>query len=132
MTTKKKIKTSKDLALYCSKLALDKKAFNVILMDITPWHTLNDYVLICSALSSVHAQTIIDTIRENLKKEANLHPLGLEGYAQGNWILLDYNDVIIHVLYEYVREFYDLENLWHDAPRLKIPKSYYKKIYATK
>ena len=118
-------KNSKQLALYCAKLALDKKAFNLILMDVSPWQGLNDYVLVCSAQSSVHAQTICDYIKETLKKE-NLYALGQEGYQQAKWILLDYNDVIIHVFYEYVRDFYDIENLWYDAPRVKIPKTYYK------
>ncbi len=104
---KKEIKTSRQLALHCAKLALDKKAFNLILMDVRPWQGLNDYVLVCSAQSSVQAQTICDYIKETLKT-TQLYPLGQEGHQQGKWILLDYNDVIIHIFYEYVRDFYDI------------------------
>ncbi|MBI3019058.1 MAG: ribosome silencing factor [Deltaproteobacteria bacterium] len=116
-----KIKTSKQLALACAKMALDKKAFNVMLLDVRAWQGLNDYILICSAQSSIQAQTIAEEIRKKLKEEG-IYNLGVEGYSQGKWILLDYNEVIVHIFYEYIREFYDLESLWQDAPRVKIPK----------
>ncbi|MBI3016737.1 MAG: ribosome silencing factor [Deltaproteobacteria bacterium] len=119
-----KIKTSKQLALVCAKMALDKKALNLMLLDVRAWQGLNDYILICSAQSSVQAQAIAEEIKRKLKEEG-IYNLGVEGYPQGKWILLDYNEVVVHIFYEYVREFYDLESLWQDAPRVKIPKSYY-------
>jgi len=123
---KTKSKTSKELALLCAKLALDKKTFNLRLMDIRPWKGLHDYVLICSATSFKHAQTIADHILETLKNNENILPVGLEGYESGKWILVDFHGVIIHIFYEYIREFYDLEGLWNEAPEVSIPKSYRK------
>ncbi len=120
-----KIKTSKQLALTCAKIALDKKAFNVMLLDVRAWQGLNDYIFICSAQSSVQAQAIAEEIKRKLKEEG-IYNIGIEGYPQGKWVLLDYNEVVIHIFYEYVREFYDLESLWQSAPRIKIPKSYYR------
>ena len=120
-----KIKTSKHLALSCAKVALDKKSFNVTLLDVRAWQGLNDYILICSAQSQVQAQAIAEEIKRKLKEEG-VYSLGMEGYPQGKWILLDYNEVVVHIFYEYVREFYDLESLWQSAPHVKIPKSYYR------
>lgn len=117
----KNIKTSKQLVLECAKLSLSKKAFNPIILDVRPWQGLNDYIFICSAQSFIHAQTIADTIKQELKKQ-DIPCLGTEGYSLAKWILLDYNDVIIHIFDEYIRDHYAIENLWHDAPRIKIPK----------
>lgn len=96
-----------------------------MLLDVQAWQGLNDYILICSTQSGVQAQAIAEEIRTKLKQEGITH-LGMEGYGQGKWILLDYNEVVVHIFYEYVREFYDLESLWQEAPRVKIPKSYYR------
>ncbi|MBI4040733.1 MAG: ribosome silencing factor [Deltaproteobacteria bacterium] len=122
---KKKKPNNKDLAkqfvLHCAELALDKKAFNLVILDVRPWQGLMDYLLICSAQSSVQAQSLSDYIYETLKKEGRT-PIGMEGREQGRWVLLDYGEVVIHVFYEYIREFYDLEGLWQDASRLRVPK----------
>ena len=119
--TKHKIKTSRQLALQCAKLTLEKKALNVVLMDVRPWQSLMDYILICSATSPIQAQTIAKFIKETLKKE-KIYDLGIEGYQEGKWILMDFNDVIIHIFYEYLRDVYDLETLWHDAKRIRTPR----------
>ncbi len=121
----KRSKTSRQIASLCVKWALDKKAFNVVFLDVRPWQGLNDYIVVCSAQSITHAQTIADHLIKSLK-EKGIYNLGLEGYQQGKWILLDFNDVVVHIFFEYVREFYDIEGLWHAAPRIKIPKSYFQ------
>lgn len=121
----KAVKTPKQLALLAAKKALDKKAFNIVLLDVRPWQTLMDYTLIVSAQSTKQTQGIAKYIKESLKQE-DIFPLNVEGMEQGKWILMDYNDVIVHVFFEYVRDIYDIEMLWHDAPRVRIPKSYYK------
>lgn len=115
---------SKKLALQCAKLILDKKAFNLMILDVHSWNGLNDYIVICSAHSSIQAQTIADHIKQKFK-EQNVRCLYSEGYPLAKWILLDYNDVIVHIFDEYVRDYYAIENLWIDAPRVKIPKTYY-------
>jgi len=123
---KKAHKTSRQVALKAAGLAIDKKAFNLILWDVRPWHLLMDYILILSGHSTKHTQTIAQHIRETFKEE-NIYSLGVEGLSEGKWILMDYNDVIIHVFFEYVRDFYNLEGLRQDAPKVSIPKSYYKR-----
>lgn len=128
---KKNLKQSKQLALYCAKLALDKKAFNLMILDVKAWNGLSDYIVICSAQSSVQAQSIADHLKQKLKEE-NIECLHKEGYPLAKWILLDYNDVVIHIFDEYVRDYYAIENLWKDAPRVKIPKSYSGKSHGSK
>lgn len=116
-----KTKTSKQLALSAASLALEKKAFNLALLDVRSCRSLMDYILICSVESTVQAQSICEYIREMLKRY-NVQNLGIEGASEGKWILMDYNDVIIHIFHEYVRDVYDLEGLWHTAPRVKLPR----------
>lgn len=120
----KKIKTTRQFVLNAAKLALDKKAFNLALLDVRPWHALMDYILIVSAQSTKHAQTISEHLKETFKKE-NIYSLSIEGVKEGKWILMDYNDVIVHIFFDYVRDIFDLEALWHEARRITIPKSYY-------
>jgi len=77
-----------------------------------------DYFIICSGQSSRHVQGIASFIEESLAKEG-IYPLGIEGFTQGSWILMDYNEVIIHIFYKPIREFYDLEGLWSSAKRIE-------------
>lgn len=75
--------------------------------------------MICSGSSDRHVQAVSENIQLEMKKQGNL-PLGVEGLSGGNWTLLDYGDVIVHVFYEPIRRFYDLEGVWSDAPRLEM------------
>jgi ribosome-associated protein len=105
--------------LLCIKACLEKKAKNVLVMEVSEFSSFTDFFLICSGTSSRHVQAIAAFIQENMKK-AGILPLGVEGETVGTWVLLDYDDVIVHVFYEPVREFYDIERLWPDAPRSSI------------
>lgn len=80
---------------------------------------VTDYFIICSADSDRGVKTIVDNIEKKLK-ELGLKIMGIEGYTEGRWVLIDTSDVIIHVFYDPVRRFYDLEGLWIDAPRIKL------------
>lgn len=113
-----KTKTAKQLATSLSKLALEKKAFNLTLLDVGSSKALMDYILICSVESTVQARAVCEFIHETLKKY-HIRPLGIEGVSEGKWILMDYHDVIVHIFHEYVREKYDIEGLWRTAPRLE-------------
>ena len=119
------LKTSKALSLYAAKLAIDKKGFNVSLLDIQRQKSLMDYILIISAQSTRHAQSLAEYIIMMLKKE-QIHCFGSEGLKDGKWILLDYNDIIIHIFFEYVRDVYDLESFLQEGTKIRIPKSYYQ------
>jgi len=95
--------------------ALDRKAQDLKVLHLGPVSDFTEYFLICSGTSQRQVQAIADAILENLKKEG-VRPLHVEGQRGGNWVLLDYGDVVIHVFQPEPREFYGLERLWADAP----------------
>lgn len=100
------------------KAVLGKKAYQVTVLDVHTLTSFADVFIICSGRSNRQVQAIADFIQEDLRKH-RIKPLSVEGYTQGHWTLLDYGHVIIHVFYESVRKFYDLEGLWTDAKRIK-------------
>lgn len=117
ITRSKKMNAKKKLHL-CAYAASSKKALALTLLDVKKISTFADYFVICSGQSSRHVQGIASFIEESLAKE-DIYPLGIEGFRGGGWILMDYNEVIVHIFYQPVREFYDLEDLWSDARRIK-------------
>ena len=98
--------------------ALDKKAEDVAVLDLQERGSITDYFVVCHGRSSRQVQAISDRVEERLK-EARLRPGHVEGYDAGEWILMDYGDFVVHIFTEEKRDFYDLERLWSDAPRLK-------------
>ena len=102
------------------KAVLDKKALNVVALDVHDLTSIADVFIICSGRSNRQVNAISESIQSELKKH-KIKPLSVEGTRDGHWMLLDYGHVIIHVFYEPVREFYDLEGLWIDAQRLVTP-----------
>ena len=97
--------------------ALEKKATELVLLEMKGIAAFTDYFLICSGKSDRQVQAIAQSIADVLGKEG-FKPLGLEGTREGRWVLLDYGDVVAHVFLDPVRRFYDLEGLWMDAPRI--------------
>jgi len=104
------------------RAAQDRKAVNLTVLDVGKICSFADTFVICSGTSSRHTRAICDAIQEELKKKWELLPAHLEGYAQSEWILMDYFDFVVHIFSEKAREFYDLERLWKVAPRLPVPK----------
>ena len=102
------------------KAASEKKAKNLIVLDVADLTSIADVFIICSGQSNRQVNAIADSIVVNLKKQ-KIKPLSVEGTGEGHWVLLDYGHVIIHVFYEPVREFFDLEGLWVDAKRIPTP-----------
>lgn len=100
--------------------ALEKKGLEPVLLDVRGLSSYTDYILLLSGRSDRHVQAVADAVAETLKKQLGLQPLGIEGKRDGHWTLLDFGDVVVHVFYHPVREFYDLEGLWIDAPRVPI------------
>jgi ribosome-associated protein len=100
--------------------AKDKKAEDITVLDIRKISIIADYFLICSGRSSTHVQAIVENIQEKLE-EKNINALRREGFREGEWVLLDYGDVVIHVFQEAERQFYNLERLWGDAPVVGVP-----------
>ena len=111
---------SKGKAILCARAALDHKAIDLVILEVKNLSSFTDYFLICSGNSDRQVQAIANHMEETLGKQG-FPPLGIEGKREGRWILLDYGDVVIHIFYQPVREFYDLERLWVDAPRVEIP-----------
>jgi ribosome-associated protein len=110
---------SRPLALAIAKAGLDKKAEEVLLLDVRGLTSYADYFVVMTADSDRQAGAIADHVESEMK-EAGVTKVGVEGYESGRWILVDYGDVVAHVMNKEAREFYDIEGLWADAPRLTI------------
>jgi ribosome-associated protein len=113
---------SKKLALLCRDLAENRKAEDIVILDVRELSSVTDYFVIMSGTSEPHLRAIVDELSDKLKEEHHLSPKAIDGTLQTAWVVLDYFDVIIHVMRQDVRERYDLETLWGDAPRLKTRK----------
>ncbi len=109
--------STREKAMLCAREASQYKALDVVLLEVTGLTSITDYFLICSGKSSRQVQGIADNLEASLTA-AGIKPLGVEGWAEGHWVLMDYADVVIHIFYEPVRYFYDLESLWSDAKRV--------------
>jgi len=121
---------SKKLALLCWEYADNKKAENIVALDVSKLSSVADYFVICSGTSEPHLRAISDEILTRLRDEQGLRPRAVDGTLQTAWIVLDYFDVIVHVMKGDVREKYDLEALWGDAPPLKPKKARTKRVAA--
>ena len=108
-------------ALQCAEAALDKKAVDLVVLDVAALTSIADYLVICTGRSDRQVQAIAQAIDEHLRQHGH-RPIAIEGMNRGQWVLLDYADVIVHVFYKPVREFYDLERLWEHAPRVQLPE----------
>jgi len=111
-------------ALICARAAIDKKAENMKLLDLTGISGFTDYFVICSGSSDRQVQAISDSIEHALTANGS-ELISVEGYSDGRWVLMDFGDVVVHIFLDALREYYDLENLWADAPRMKIPSEFY-------
>jgi len=107
--------------LLCINAVLQKKAKDIVALNVKEISSFTDYMLICSGETDRQVQAISGAVQEYLKKEGIL-PLGVEGEANAQWVLLDYDDVVISIFQAQTRAFYDLENLW-EAPRMEIDGS---------
>lgn len=109
------IESVKKIELICQS-GYDKKADEIVIMDMTGKSTLCDHFVVMSAPSTVRVKAIVDSIEESLE-DKGLRPMHKEGYQEAMWVLLDYGDVVAHVFYQDTRKFYGLEYLWGDAPK---------------
>jgi ribosome-associated protein len=116
----KKNESAKRLLL-CINSILQKKAKDIVVLNIKELSSFTDYMIICSGATERQTQAICAGIQQYLKKE-DIRPLGVEGETHGQWILLDYDDVVISIFLESLRSFYDIENLW-DGPRMEIAEN---------
>jgi len=112
---------TKERLILCINATLQKKAKEIVVLNLKEVSAFTDYMIICSGTSEREVQAIAQAIHQFLKK-AEIRPLGVEGEANGQWILLDYDDVVISVFYEPVRTIYNLEPLC-DAPRMNVDEN---------
>jgi ribosome-associated protein len=100
-------------------LAEDKKAEDIVALDLRNISNFTDFFVICSATSEPHMKAIQGGVREGLRSEFGISPFSSDGTPLSHWMIIDYSSVIIHVFDTDTRQFYSLESLWSDAPRLK-------------
>jgi ribosome-associated protein len=120
---------SKKLALLCRELADNKKAEDVVVLDVRKLSSVTDFFVIASGTSAPHLRAIVEEIHAKLRDEHDLRPARSDG-GGSSWVVLDYFDVIVHVMHTETRERYDLEGLWGDAKPVNPPKPRKKKSAA--
>ncbi len=106
-------------ALSAAQAAIDKKALGPVLIDLTDTQSYTEYLLVASATGQRAVRAIAEHI-EQIMSEQGFRPLGVEGVREGRWALLDYGEVVFHIFDQPLREFYDLEGMWFDAPRIPL------------
>ena len=114
--------SSEDRAVRSAALALDKKAFNVKILNIHGISTIADYIVIATGTSDKQVQAIAESVKSGLKVYGKA--IDIEGKKEGKWIVIDYGDVIVHVFLEELRKYYNLDELWSMAPEMEIPLEY--------
>jgi ribosome-associated protein len=110
---------SKKLALLCREFADNKKAENPLILDVRELSSVTDYFVLVSGSSEPHLRAIVDEITDKLREDHEVRPRAVDGTIHAAWVVLDFFDVIVHVMRADLRERYDLETLWGDAPRVK-------------
>jgi ribosome-associated protein len=118
---------SKKLAGFCRDFADNKKAENIVILDVRDLSSVTDYFVIASGTSEPHLRAIVEEITDGLREQHDVRPLRKDGSMQGAWVVLDFFDVIVHVMRADARERYDLEGLWGDAARVKAKSKVKKK-----
>jgi ribosome-associated protein len=121
---------SKKLALLCRQLADDKKAEDLVVLDVRKLSSVTDFFVIASGTSQPHLRAIVNSIVDSLRDDHELQPARKDGIGSTSWAVLDYFDVIVHVMHADTRKHYDLEGLWNDAKLVNPPKPRKKKTPA--
>ncbi|MQM28171.1 ribosome silencing factor [Glycomyces albidus] len=111
--------TAKTLAFSAAQAAADKKAFAINLRDVTSKIALTDVFVIVSASNERQVHAVVDAVEERLIKEHDTRPLRREGKGGEQWVLLDYNEIVVHVFHQEARVFYGLDGLWKDCPEIE-------------
>ena len=105
-------------AITAAQAADDKKAIDVVVLDVSETLTITDAFVIASATNTRLVSTIAEAIEEQVKAIGGPAPLAIEGLSEGSWVLLDFGGFVVHVFLDETRRYYDLERLWLDAPRI--------------
>ncbi len=108
---------SRQVAIAAARAASSKQGAAIVILDVSHLIVITDFFVIASGSSDRQVKTIVQEVQRQLKTR-DLRPVRTEGEVEGRWVLLDYVDVVVHVFAEEEREYYDLERLWRDAPRV--------------
>ena len=108
---------AEERALLACRAASDRKALDIVVLDLREVSSITDLFLVCSGQNPRQMQAIAEAIDDHLSGQG-VEPLSREGIREGSWILLDYDDLVVHIFSEGAREFYSLERLWAQTPRL--------------
>jgi len=108
------------MALSCAELADNKKAQDIMVLDLREVSSITDFFVIVSGSSDPHLRAIVEEITDNLRERFRLRPRATEGFRSSGWVVLDYFDVMVHVMSRSMRDYYDLESLWGDVPRIPL------------
>jgi ribosome-associated protein len=119
-STRKRPINSEQLAQIIADIAGDKKAEDIVALDLRGISSFTDFFVICSGTSEPHLKAIINELQDRLRKEHGLRPVAVDGFPMSQWVVADYSDVVVHIFHTDKRAFYSLEDLWGDAPRLTL------------
>ncbi len=107
--------------LVAVEAALEKKAYDLVVVQVEHLKSIADYFLIATGRSDVQVQAIVRGIEERMDRE-NEHPISIEGFNHAHWVVMDYDDLVVHVFFEPTRDFYRLERTWSDAHQIVLPE----------
>jgi ribosome-associated protein len=106
-----------------AEAAAEKKAEDIVVLDVASTLVITSFFVVATGRTDRQARTIAEEIEDALREKAGIKPIGREGEKEGRWVLLDFGEVVVHVFQPDEREFYRLEKLWSDAPRVALPES---------
>jgi len=109
------------LALKCAEAADNRKAEDIVVIDLRGISSFTDFFVVCSGKSEPQLRAIAGGVREDVREELGVRPLSEDGFPVSQWVVVDYGDVLVHIFHTEKREYYRLEDLWNDAPRVEVP-----------
>lgn len=109
-------------------LLQEKKAEDIVVLDISSQTVMAEYFIICTGRSTTQVRALADHVSDSLKQKQNILAKGIEGLSESKWVLLDYGDVIVHVFRSEEREYYNLERLWADAKQIEVKETEYESL----
>lgn len=112
---------SRELSLLAAEAAADKKADDIVIVEVAELLVVTDYFVICTGQNDRQVHAIADEVEDRLREKCGAKPMGREGAEEGKWVLLDFGDIVVHVFQPEERDFYRLERLWGEAPRVELP-----------
>lgn len=114
--------TPRQLAAIAAQVCDDKKAKDIVVLDVGKITTISDYFIVCSTTNERQARAIADELRKTMK-DMGIREMGVEGMEDARWVLQDFGYIVVHVFHETQREFYDIEGLWADAKQVRWKKT---------